>query len=84
MRLFQKAKILGLLGLLGLSGTNESILCQITWESFLDSSHIKMTFHFFPKSGILRKSSLTLQVVKYELKNSRILVVCDVTTYTNI
>ena len=81
MRLFQKTKILGLLGL---SGTNESILCQITWESFLDPNHMKMTFHFFPKSGVLRKSSLTLSVVKYELKNSRILVVCDVTTYTNI
>ena len=43
-----------------------------------------MTFHFFPKSGVLRKTSLTLEVVRYELRNSRILVVCDVTNYTKI
>ena len=45
---------------------------------------MKMTFHFFPKSGVLRKTSLTLLVVKDELRNSRILVVCDVTNYKNI
>ena len=51
--------------------------------STLDPSQMKMTFHFFPKSGILRKTSLTSEVVKYELKNSRVLVVCDVTNYAN-
>ena len=45
---------------------------------------MKMTFHFFPKSDVLRKTSLTLKVVKYELRNSRILVACDVTNNTNI
>ena len=25
-----------------------------------DPSQMKMTFHFFPKSGVLRKNSLTL------------------------
>ena len=28
--------------------------------------------------------NITLQVVKYELRNSKILAVCDVTNYTNI
>ena len=28
--------------------------------STLDPSQMKMTFHFFPKSGALRKTSLTL------------------------
>ena len=29
------------------------------WE-IVDPSQMKMTFHFFPKSGVLRKTSLTL------------------------
>ena len=35
-----------------------------------------MTFHFFPKKGVLRKSG--------KVWNSSILVACNVTDYTNI
>ena len=38
------------------------------WE-IVNPSQMKMTFHFVPKSGVLRKTSLTLEVVKYELRN---------------
>ena len=48
-----------------------------------DRSQMKMTLLFLPKSSVLRKTPQTLQVVKYKLRNSRILVVFDVTNYTN-
>ena len=42
-----------------------------------DPSQIRITFHFFPKSSVSRKH---LEVVKYEFRNSKILMVCDVNT----
>ena len=39
---------------------------------------MKMSFHFFPKSVVLRKTSLNLYVLKYKIKNPKILRVCDI------
>ena len=44
----------------------ESLVNKVYFEEYLqmagsvDPSQMKMTFHFFSKSGVLRKTSLTL------------------------
>ena len=45
---------------------------------------VKWECHFFLKNSVIRKTPLTLSEVNYKLRNPRILVVCDVTNYTNI
>ena len=39
---------------------NEPIKKNAALPVILDPSQMKITFHFFPKSGALRKTSLTL------------------------
>ena len=48
----------------------------INFEKIKDPIQMKMIFHFFPKSGVLRKTSpANFLSGKYELRTSRILVV---------
>ena len=57
---------------------------MINFEKIKDPIQMKVTFHFFPKSGVSRKTSpANFLSGKCELRNSRILVVY-VTNYTNI
>ena len=54
-------------------------VCKWNLCNSTDPSQMKMSFHFFPKSVVLRKTSLNMCVLKYKIKNPRILRVCDIT-----
>ena len=54
-------------------------------ELITDASQIKMTFHLFPKSGVLgKKNSHFVSGKVWTFINSIILAACDVTNYINI